>query len=433
MKRKYLILSLISIIFLLAMTAVCAENNATDTVQTVNDEPVSDNAIEVADEQSEITDDQDTEVDTYDEENNEENAIIKVSDYTAAYNSGKKLKVEVKDTNNTPIETLVKIFYQKSKDEDYEFTDENGICYFTVLEDIASQKATISLDNPVYSAKSVTINVQITKLTPKITAKKVLSDTKSYFTLKAVVKDSNNKYINEGTVKFTINGKKYNVKVKKGVATKKIKLKKAKTYTYKATFSSKHYKTKTVSSKAYVKKYKKYHYFNAGKYTGKVTHKQYMKLVRAKFNGKNADVYNVKTGKYYIYKKPVYKTVKVKKTKWIYKKVLSYESFYYDDGSIDSYSYDLTSYYNKGWKYYGSYDKSYVDGYESYVKLKKKVKYTATKKVKTGYKKAKSPIYMDIETSNGKGMNAKGDRVYVWSSQYWYDHEDFICVKKIKI
>ena len=73
-------------------------------------------------------------------------------------------------------------------------------------------------------------------------------------TLKATVK-SQGKKVNEGKVTFKINGKTYNVKVKNGVATKRLKLKKVKKYTYFARFTASNFKTsKKVSSKAIIKK-----------------------------------------------------------------------------------------------------------------------------------------------------------------------------------
>ncbi len=432
MRSKNMIM-IIGLLFLLLLSISFASANENVTEITQNDnENIIDEAIADNIEANPTNEDIQQTNEKIGTAENQYNAIISAEDFTATYNSGKSINVKVKDLNGNPIEyAIVKIVYSKSKNEDMDMTNANGICALKVRESVANQYATISLDDPYYSAAPITINIKI--IDAKISVKKIVSDTRSYFTLKAIVKDSNGRYIKEGYVKFTINGKKYNVKVKNGVATKKIKIKKAKTYRYKATFSSKHYKSKTATSKAYVKKYQKYHYFKAGKYTGKLTHKQYMRLVKAKINGKNADVHDIKTGKYYYTKMPAYKTVKVIKTKWVYKKVLSYESFYYDDGTYDSYSYDLTKYYNNGWTLYGWYDKDFVDGYESYAKFKKKVKYTTTKEVRSGYKIEKSPILMIISTSNGNGQYAKGDRIEVWSSLYWYDHEKPICVKRIHL
>lgn len=321
------------------------------------------------------------------------------------YGQKSTLKVNVEDSFGNKINEGKVIF--KIKGKSYTVNVKNGVATKILkLENAGKIKfsATFSGDN--YCTKKINSNVNVKKAPVKIKAYKWISTTKSFANLKSIVKDSKGRKLKEGTVKFKINGKSYNAKVKNGVAIKKVKIKKAKTYKYKSTFSSKNYKTKTSSSKVFVKKTKKYYIIKYRKYSGKISYKQYLKIINAKNNGKYAIV-TVKTGKYLTYKEPIYKTVKVKKTKWVYKKVLSYESFY-GDGYYDSYSYDLTKYYNKGWKLYGWYDKDYSDGYESYAKLKKKVKYIDTEEVKTGgYKTVKYPYHICLETIEKDGQALK--------------------------
>ena len=154
---------------------------------------------------------------------------------------------------------------------------------------VGNYNATITVSDVFkdsYKIKPVTINVKITKAPVMLTAHKWISTTKNYATLKATVKDEFGSPVMQGTVKFSINGKTYSVKVKNGVAVKKVKLTKAKTYTYKATFSSKNYKTKTKSSNVYVKKAKSYYTFKAGKYRCKMSYGKYVKLITAKNNKK---------------------------------------------------------------------------------------------------------------------------------------------------
>ncbi len=249
----------------------------------------------------------------------------------------------------------------------------------------------------------------------KMSAKKWISTTKSVTVLKVAVKEKRGYYVQDGVVKFKINGKTYNARVNDGIAIKKIKLKKAKNYNYRATFVSKNYITKSATSKVYVKKAKSYYTIKAGKYSIKLPYKKYLKLINAKNHHKNGYV-SLKTGKFYYYNAPTYKTVYTKKTKWVYKKVLSYESFYYNDGTYDSYSYSLSKYYRAGWQWYGSYDKSFSDGYESYAKLKKKVTYTVSKQVRNGYKSAKSPIYVMVELLPKDGQIKKGDYIRAWTA-----------------
>ena len=138
--------------------------------------------------------------------------------------------------------------------------------------------------------------------------------------------------------------------------------------------------------------------------------------------------YTVKTGKYYVFKQPIYKTVKVKKSKWVYKYKLSSEHWYGES----EYYYPKTP---KGYKWCGSKVVDINSNYWKYYdKYKKKVYYWDTKEVKTGkYKKAKDPIYMTIIVSNGYGQHGKGVFANVWSSEYWNKYEDDILWKEIKI
>lgn len=176
----------------------------------------------------------------------------------------------------------------------------DGEGYISMECDVGNYKATIKPlkygDYP-YDFKPVTFNVKITKAPVKLIANKWVSTTKQSIKLKVLVKDEYGCPVEEGTVKFAINGKNYNVKVKNGVATKYVKLTKAKTYTYKATFSSKNYKTKAISSKVYVKKAKKYYVFKVSKFKGKVYYSKYVKLLKAKNNKQFKEV-SLKLGKY---------------------------------------------------------------------------------------------------------------------------------------
>ena len=110
--------------------------------------------------------------------------------------------------------------------------------------------------------------------------------------MKATVKDRFDDTVDEGKVIFKVNGKSYSAKVKDGVAVKKIKLSKAKTYNYKAIFSAKNYVTKTASSKIYIKKAKKYYTLKIRNpkikktFKVKLPYKQYVKILNAKNKNK---------------------------------------------------------------------------------------------------------------------------------------------------
>lgn len=160
--------------------------------------------------------------------------------------------------------------------------------------------------------------VIIKKLPSKLSAKTKKGFT-SYSTLKVVIKDNKGNNINEGSVKFTINGKSYKVNVKKGVATKSVKLPKIKTYVYKATFTSEHYATKSIKSKIVVKKAPTLT-IKIGKYSCKISYADYIKIKKAEKAGRFIKKYD--TGKTIKYK--VYADKKITKTK---KKLYSYGTY----------------------------------------------------------------------------------------------------------
>ena len=290
----------------------------------------------------------------------------------------------------------------------------NGKTYTAdVIDGVATKKIELpqgtyncvaSYEDDFYCSNGVSFKVVVNKASTKLTMHPWISTTKQYATLKVLIKDQYGKKVNEGIVKFKINGKTYKVKVKNGVATKKIKLRKAKIYKLKSTFSSSNFNTKTASSKVYVKKAKKWYKFKVGKLVGKISYKQYTKLLKAHNEGKYKEL-TLKTGKYKTYKVPKYTYKKVKQSKWKYKKVLSYEAWGDAYGSQWE-EYDDWEYYtNHGWTWYAtSYDDNdYDDGsyyYATYYKLKKKVKVTVKKKVKSGYKKVKYPIHMIVFCSD---------------------------------
>ena len=217
--------------------------------------------------------------------------IVNAENYTAHYQSDEELYFELQpddavDENidfdvvdNNTGRVIGQATYLVNFNHGYGYVDAGVGNYKAILK-----ASDIFKDS--YKIKPAVINVKITKAPVILTAHKWISTTKNYATLKATVKDEFYSPVCVGTVKFSINGKTYSVKVKNGVAVKKVKLTKAKTYTYKATFSSKNYKTKTKSSNVYVKKAKSYYTFKAGKYRCKMSYGKYVKLITAKNNKK---------------------------------------------------------------------------------------------------------------------------------------------------
>lgn len=313
------------------------------------------------------------------------------------------LKVQIMDTLGNKINSGLAIFSINGKT--YSTNVKNGIATTNIKLSTGTYDCIASFSEDNCYSNNTKFKVVVSPASVKLKAYKLISTTKLYFNLKALVKDTSGNKIKEGVIKFTINGKTYSANVKNGIATKKIKLKKAKSYKYKATFSSKNYQTKTSSSKVIVKKAKKWYKYKYGKLVGKISYKQYTKLLNSYNAGKYKQL-SVKTGKYNTYKVPKYTYKKVTYKKWKYKKVLRSEFWNWDDGS-EWEDYDTwEKYTNKGWTWYGTSDKekSYDDGsYYSahYYKLKKKVKVTEKKKVKNGYKKVKYPIRMVVSSTEG--------------------------------
>ena len=131
------------------------------------------------------------------------------------------------------------------------------------------------------------------------------------------------------------------------------------------------------------------HSYFVGGYKFTLSDKEFKQLK----NYKVRNVY-VKTNSKIVVKVPKYKTKKVTKHKWKYKKVKTeaFKPYTYDTVKLN----DLNKYYKKGWKTHSTGFKSYKNqekylGY-NYVVLKKKVSYKVKKKVKSGYKKIKTSV-----------------------------------------
>lgn len=137
----------------------------------------------------------------------------------------------------------------------YYTTNYNGEISFVPSFKVGTYTATFSSNVGHISAEPIQKTIIITKASTTIKSKNVVEYKGFKTTLKATVK-SNGKNVNEGTVSFRINGKTYKAAVKNGVATKKIKLKKIKKYTYTAQYNGNAnlIKSKKVKRKATLKK-----------------------------------------------------------------------------------------------------------------------------------------------------------------------------------
>lgn len=196
------------------------------------------------------------------DENATTEGVIKSSDLKTEYHSGKTIKTTITDkTTGKGISTTLKVQFIKNgkiaKEASYK-TDSNGVAYITTALPVGKYVVKITHDDTKdnVTATSVSKVLSILKTTTKVTAKKATAYKGYKITLKAVLsKTKNGKKVNEGKVKFKVNGKTYTVKVKNGVATKKIKLTKVKTYKYTAQFLGNENikKCKVASGKAVVK------------------------------------------------------------------------------------------------------------------------------------------------------------------------------------
>lgn len=298
-KNKFFIIGLFLIVFL-SVSCICAADN-----ETVTDDSTSQNTVSVNETDA---------VDTYDSE-------FIADDFTAKYGSSNDYKVLLVDGNGDGIagENVSLIWADGNESPMNELKDVSG--YGThITRDAGSYNATVVLKDSNHTAKPVNVTIKITKANVKMNAKVYYTVQKQYAVLKVTVKDANGALVNQGSVKFTINGQSYRVDVKKGVASKKVRLSKAKTYTYKATFTSKNYNTKSATSKVHVySSSKSARTFSVKGYKTVVPLSKFKKLVEAK-NTKKPTFYELKTNKiikqkyrhYYSGNKYVYKTVKAR-------------------------------------------------------------------------------------------------------------------------
>lgn len=279
--------------------------------------------------------------------------IITEDTTTKEFISGKEIKIEITNLEGNQIKDAKPVisFDKKHEYKDLSHVTSDGKYSFHnyYYPEVGTHKVSFKLDDGKYKAKTVTMNLKITKSPTKLTLYKHITTTKEYATLKAKITSGKNR-IYDGTVTFKVNGKSYKVKISQnsGFAIKKIKLTKAKTYTYSATFKSKNFKNRYSTSKVYVKPAKKYYTFSAtmfddyqttGKTTYNLPYKYYLKLLNARNKGENC----------YLQFKG---NIKVKGYKWFNTKCgfdlyedgqlrVIYIVDYYDDPIFASKTYDI--------------------------------------------------------------------------------------------
>ena len=187
------------------------------------------------------------------------NAVIKFKNYKTfkgEYNSGKSFEAKiVNKSSGKGIETILRVDYYKNGKkvgyEEYYCTDEEGINYITPDElKVGTYTAKVSCNEGKVKAIAKTRTITIAKTSISLKVANVKASGSEDVQLKASLKFQNNRKVNEGKVKFTIDGKSYIVKVKNGVAVKKIKSSDIKSNKYKVEFlGTKNIKAKSASGK----------------------------------------------------------------------------------------------------------------------------------------------------------------------------------------
>lgn len=187
------------------------------------------------------------------------NAVIKFENdrtFKGEYNSGKSFEAKiVNKSSGKGIETILRVDYYKNGKkvgyEEYYCTDEDGINYITPDElKVGTYTAKVSCNEGKVKAIAKTRTITIAKTSISLKAANVKASGNEDVQLKASLKFQNNRKVNEGKVKFTIDGKSYVVKVKNGVAVKKIKSSDIKSNKYKVEFlGTKNIKAKSANGK----------------------------------------------------------------------------------------------------------------------------------------------------------------------------------------
>lgn len=186
-------------------------------------------------------------------------AVITASNYYSYYNSGAKMTVKMTDqaTGNPITSSYVTVKFtnkktKKTVTKNY-LMNSNGQASFTPPVGAGTWTVEYSSADVDINASVVQKTATITKPAVKIKAFKVTEYKGFKIKLKAKV-TSGGKKVNEGKITFKINGKTYTAAVKNGIATKKVKLSKVKTYKYTSKFKGTNYKdSKKVKAKAVMK------------------------------------------------------------------------------------------------------------------------------------------------------------------------------------
>ena len=149
---------------------------------------------------------------------------LSAGNYAALYNSGKTFNVRLTEsgTNRAIPNALVKLVFKKGS-KTYTrtaYTDSSGYVKINPNIPVGTYSVQISAGTGV-SASSITRTATVKKTGIKLKISKIKTYQGIKFNLKATVKSSSGKKVNEGYVLFKIKGKKYKSKVSKGKYTAK--------------------------------------------------------------------------------------------------------------------------------------------------------------------------------------------------------------------
>ena len=186
---------------------------------------------------------------------------LSAGNYAALYNSGKTFNVRLTEsgTNRAIPNALVKLVFKKGS-KTYTrtaYTDSSGYVKINPNIPVGTYSVQISVAGTGVSASPITKTATVKKTGIKLKISKIKTYQGIKFNLKATVKSSSGKKVNEGYVLFKIKGKKYKVPVKNGVAKKKIKISKVSKGKYTAKYlANSNYKSKKATNKfAVLKRY----------------------------------------------------------------------------------------------------------------------------------------------------------------------------------
>lgn len=337
MKMKFALIGLMVILFL-SMGMVTAESNITaETSGDILSEPVLADDIGLSEDNA-VKQGYDSEnfqpriiPEGYSYRQNIPDEINYTTDYDDYY--GYYVSVVDEDGYNIP-DLVVRLVNANTSEEELSFIyDEelDSYCCCVSAMGVGNHSCRIMVDDYYYDIKPIDFNLEIVKSDVNLILKESYVARGDYAIIKAKVKDMDDGLLyEEGKVKFKVNGKNYYRAINDGVATLKIKMNKAGTFTYSARYAGdkNHNPSVTKKSKIHVlSTTKKSRTIYIKGYKVVIPLDKYKKLISAKTTGKTY-VYKLNTGKTIKQKVDIYNKKTWKKTtKTVKSKIYIYIAF----------------------------------------------------------------------------------------------------------